>query len=649
MKIKINIGKFISFRMQNLISLPGLQAGIIRPLSLVIFCFVLLGTTVTAQDIQLTASAKGVVGIGETFNLSYMLNAQGTGFRGPAIQGFDILSGPNTSTTSSIRAINGRTTMSITYTYSYLLRATREGTFEIPAASATVDHRTFTSNTVTIKVVKNGSSGGASSSGGGRNQGNGNGQQQESTVSANDVYVKAFASNANPMQGEGIVVTYKIFTKVPIAQVNIRKLSSFSGFWSQNLMKENEKLQQTTQMINGERYVVADIRKIALFPLKSGHLVIDPLELECVAQIRKQTKNRTGDPFFDDFFNDSFFNSGIANVEKNIKSNPLVINVQPLPEVGKPTDFSGAVGNFTFRSEIDKTRLKTNEAVTLKCVISGQGNIQLIDKVNVAFPPDFETYDPKVTSDVQTSGSGISGSQTFEYLLIPRKPGNFTIKPITFSYFDLSKKRYVSITSPSFMLLVEKGSGDATAQVTYTGANKEDIKYIGSDIRHIKDKPFGLNATGDHFFLSIFFWLLLLIPLLLFGLFLFLWNKFVARRSDTVLMKNLKATKVARKRLRKAEDFWKAGQQEAFYEEISQALWGYLSDKFSIPLADLSIDSVQQALEHKNVNELIIKQFVDTLNDTEFARFAPGEKTVNMERIYDEALEIISKIERELR
>jgi len=599
-----------------------------------------------AQEVQFTASAKQTVAVGETFTLSYSVNKEASGFRGPNIRGLEMLSGPNTSTSSSIRSVNGKTTMTITYSFTYLLQATREGSFEIPAASVNVGGQQYTSNTLTINVVKNPNvpSGQAYSSGRSQQQGTGG-----ATGSSNDVYVKAFASSSNPLQGEGIVVTYKIFTKVPIAQINISKLSSFSGFWSQNLMKENDKLQQTTQMIDGEQYVVADIRKIALFPLKSGKLVVDPLELSCVAQVRRQTRTRTGDPFFDDFFNDSFFNTGIANVEKNLKSNPLVINVRPLPDEGKPGDFSGAVGSFTFRTELDKTRLKTNEAVTLKCTVSGKGNIQLIDKLNVTFPPDFESYDPKVTSDIQTTSAGVSGNQIFEYLLIPRKPGKFTIKPISFTYFDLIKNRYVNHTSPEFTLEVEKGSGDAQTMMTYSGANKEEIKYIGSDIRHIKDKSLEVRPAGSHFFGSLLFWLLLLLPFMFFLVFFVLWRKFVRRRSDTVLMKNLKATKIARKRLVTADKFRSSGQQEEFYVAISQALWGYLSDKFGIPLAELSIDSVRDALANKNVSEQIITQFIETLNNTEFARFAPGEKSVNMNRIYDEALDIITKIERELR
>ncbi len=539
--------------------------------------------------------------------------------------------------------------MSITYTFTYLLNATKEGSFDIPAATVNANGKQISSNSVTVKVVK-GSSGAGSSgqSYGNQNKGGGNRSGGE-TGSTNDVYVKAFASNTSPLQGEGVVVTYKVFTKVPISQINISKLSSFSGFWSQNLMKENDKLQQTTQIIDGEQYVVADIRKIALFPLKSGSLVIDPLELSCVAQVRRQSKTKTGDPFFDDFFNDSFFNSGMANVEKTLKSNPVIINARALPADGKPVDFSGAVGSFTFQSEVDKTRLKTNDAVTLKCTITGRGNIQLIDKLSVSFPPDFEAYDPKVTSNIQTSASGISGNQVFEYLMIPRKPGKFTIKPITFSYFDLDKKRYVTLTSPEFNLEVEKGSGESGAMLSYSGANKEDIKYIGSDIRHIREGRFELRPSGSRFFGSIGFWLLLLVPVIVFLLFLVVWEKMVARRSDTVLMKNLRATKTARKRLQSAEHCQKAGQQDEFYVAISQAIWGYLSDKFGISLSELSIESVRGALKMKNVDESLISQFVETLNNTEFARFAPGEKTVNMERIYNEALEVIAKMERELR
>ncbi|MCX6245356.1 MAG: BatD family protein [Bacteroidetes bacterium] len=603
-------------------------------------------TVSQAQNIQFTGSSKSVVGIGETFYLTYTVNAQAENFRGPAIKGFDILSGPFTSTSSNIQAIGGRTSMSITYTFSYILRGTKEGTYDISPASVTVSGKQYQSNTVSIKVEKN--AGGGQNQNQGGNQGNAGGQNDAVQSSSNDVFVKAFVSNANPLQGEGINVTFKLFFKVNVGNLNITKEPSLTGFWSQKNTNDNTKAQTYKQMIDGQQYMVVDIRKYLLYPLKSGRMTIDPLELECVAQIKRQTKSKTGDPFFDDFFNDSFFNNSYANVEKSLKSNALVINAKPLPTAEKPVDFSGAVGTFTFKTELDKDRVTANDAINLKCTVTGKGNIQLIDKLDVTFPPDFETYDPKITSNFNAAANNASGSQTFEYLIIPRKPGKFTIKPITFSYYDLEKKRYVSVSSPSYTINVDKGTGENTS-VTYSGAGKEDIKYIGSDIRHIKNLPFNLQEINTFFFASTNFFLFLLLPIMLVIIFIIFWKKQEVRRSDTVLMKNRKATRVAIKRLKKANGFLKEQKQEPFYVEISQALWGYLSDKFGIPLADLSIDSVRDALVKKNVSDEIIQQFIETLNNTEFARFAPGEKAMVMGKTYNEALEIITRIERELK
>jgi hypothetical protein len=242
----------------------------------------------------------------------------------------------------------------------------------------------------------------------------------------------------------------------------------------------------------------------------------------------------------------------------------------------------------------------------------------------------------------------VSGSQVFEYLVIPRKPGKFIIKPVPFTYYDLDKRQYVTLLSSGYTLDVARGSGDQST-VTYSGAGKEDIQYIGSDIRFIISKPFVLHVAGTRFFGSLFYFLLLALPLLLFILMRFFWRKELARRSDATLMKNRKATRVAKKRLRKAEGFLKQGKQEGFYEEIYQGLWGYLSDKFGIPLSELSADTVNDMLKSKNVSEALTEQFIVTLNETEFARFAPGDKILRMDETYNKALEIISRIERELR
>lgn len=614
-----------------------------------IFILVLIffSKSVLADEVKFTASTRMIVEVGKQFQLTYTLNAQGTNFRGPALNDFLVLSGPNTSSSSSIQVINRKMTQSVTNTFTYYLRAIKEGTFTISPASVKAGNKYYRSNTLTIKVVKSGTNANVSqqSIAGQKRQ-----QVQPQTRSeTKDVFLKATANKTNPFQGEQVIVTYKIYTKVPIAQISIDKLSSFPGFWSKNLLDDNERLKQSTEIINGEEYITADIRKIALFPQKTGKLEIDPMELECIAQIRKQkTRRTTSDPFFDSFFDDPFFNRSYQNVEKSLKSNPLTINVKPLPLKNKPANFSGAVGNFTFKSSIDRTELKTNEAITLKYTISGKGNIELINKLNVSFPPDFEVYDPKITNRIKTSPLGMSGSCTFEYLLIPRNPGQFNIKPVYFSYFDINTKQYITKSTPDYSIKVEKGSG-TLANISYIGVNQEDIKYIGSDIRHIKSNILNLQKINVYFFGSTAFYLLMIIPVVFFILLIIIWKNQTKKRNNISLMKNKKATKVARKNLRKAHAFLKSGSKEEFYIEISQALWGYLSDKFNIPRAELSMDSVNDALLKKKVNKEIIRQFIDTLNNCEFARFAPGDSSSTMDEIYREALEIISKIERELR
>jgi uncharacterized membrane protein len=610
---------------------------------------IFLASGLFAQDeVTFRGIAKQQVTVGETFQLTYTLNAQGTNFRGPRISGgLSVLTGPNTSTTSSIRSINGKTTMTITYTFGYILQATHEGTFDLPSATVVVEGKSYRSNTMRIKVLPRSAGNvttrpGNHPASGNQNPGQNNQPQsvQRNQTNSDDVFLRAYVSDAGPIQGEGIIVTYKLFTRVPIAQISISKLSSFRGFWSQNMLKDNERFPQYNQTINGEQYVVAEIRKIALYPLKSGKLTIEPLEVECVAQIRQQRRQRTGDPFFDDFFNNSFFSSSYASVEKTLQSNPLNINVRPLPAKGKPADFSGAVGSFRFQSELDTQQVKTNEPFTLKFLVSGTGNIQLIDQLDVTFPPDFEVYDPKIVSDYNTTASGVTGMQSFEYLIIPRKAGDFAIKPVTFSYYDLAKKQYRTMSSPEYHIHVEKGSGEGTL-TTYSGASKEEIRYIGSDIRHIVSKPFVLVPVGTLFYGSVLYFLLLGIPFLLFLVLLIFFRKRAAMRQDVVMMKTRKAKRVATRRLKRADELRKSGSEEAFYEEISQALWGYLSDKFAIPKAELSMDTVKDALMSKEVDEALINQFTATLEDTEFARFAPGDKTMRMDEIYGKAMEVI--------
>lgn len=597
-----------------------------------------------AQDVSFVASAKPTVEVGEQFRIVYELNAEGSRFTGPDLASVNVLTGPMTSSSSSIQIINGQMARSFTQTYTYIVMASAQGELTINPASVFVDGKKIQSNKLTIRVV---------ASSGGNNSGSSSQQSQsdnagQQSVSDKDVYIRAIADKSSIYLGEQVIVTYRIFTRIPISNISVNKLSSFPGFWMKNLLDENATMQQSRQVINGEEYVVADLRKMALFPQKTGKLRIEPMEIECTAQVRTQgDRRRSRDPF-ESFFNDPFFNRNIANVEKTLASGTLSIDVKPLPPKGKPASFNGAIGQFSLQSAIDKTDLKSNEAVTVTYVVSGTGNIELLEFPKPAFPADFEVYEPKITDQVKTAPSGISGSRKIEYLAIPRQAGNFTIPPLSFSYFDPKTEEYHTLSSEGFELKVSKGNDESAGTVISSG-NQESIRMLGSDIRHIKTKAIQLRKANDFFFGSATYITLILLSLISFGMFLYVVRKQTRLHQNQQLMRNRKATKIARKRLVEAQQHLKQNNQNEFYTEMSQAIWGYIADKFSIPRSELSIENVRETLTDRQTSESLIDAFVETLTNCEFARFAPGDPGRKMEELYKQGIEIITNAEKMLK
>ncbi len=626
----------------------------INKFSLSIALLLFTGIAFAGGEVSFTASTKNLVEVGERFQIYYTVNANGSGFRVSDFGTLSVLSGPNRSSSSSIQYINGKMSQSTELTFTYLVMATTEGTVNIPPATIRVDGRTYKSNALTIKVVK-GAAGAANTQ---QNRGqqqtrNGSGSSanvsvSDGTVKNSDLYIKALVSNKHPYLGEQVIVTYRIYTKIPVSDMSVDKLSSFPGFWTKDLSDNNKKLQQSTKIINGEQYVVADIRKMALYPQKSGKLKIDPMELQCMTQVRTKAKRRRSYDPFEDFFDDPFFNRNVKNVKVTIKSNALTIDVKPLPQENKPASFNGAVGEFTFASKIDRTKLKSNEALTLTITISGRGNLELVEAPKVNFPTDFESYDPKVTSRIRTNGNGVNGYKKFEYLAIPRNPGDFVIPATTFSFFNPKDGKYYSYSSDEFKIHVDKGNGNSNG-ITYSNSAQEDIHYIGKDIHHIKTGVVQFRKMNHFLFASTLFYGLALLPLVLL-LIVFLYKKQHQKRMGNLdLLRNKKATKVARGRLHKAEKLRKEGNDKAFFDEVAQALWGYIADKFSISQAELSMETVKQKLEQQQVDKEVSDTFINVLNDIEFARFAPGDTKGKMENIYNEAMGAILQAEKALK
>jgi hypothetical protein len=593
-----------------------------------------------AQEVSLRASTKTTVEVGEQFSLVYELNADGSGFQGPDFRGFTVLTGPMISTSSSIQIINGKVDRTYTQTFTYILSAPSEGEFTIEPASVTVDSKRITSNRISMKVV--------SASTPQRPQAGRGQQSQAGGLSSKDLFLRAIPDKRNAVVGEQVIVTYRIYTRVPLSQLQVTKLSSFPGFWTKNLLDESQGLQQSQQVIDGVEYTVADVRKVALFPQKTGQLTIEPMELECIAQVRTQPdRQRPRDPF-ESFFNDPFFNRNIQNVQQKLVSESVTVNVEAVPTTRRPQSFAGAVGQFGFSASINRTEVDANDAINLSFTITGTGNLELIDFPRPEFPASFEVYDPKISADIKTSSSGLSGSRKAEYLIIPRFEGDFKIDPVEFGYYDPKKQEFVTLSSQGFEIRVNKGSGESPRDGIFA-STREGVRYLASDIRHIKLVPGRLQAIDHYFFGSTTYFLLLIASLLLFVTALIYTLKQQKLRQNQSLLRYRKATKVARRKLKSAHELLKKKQQNEFYQEMSQALWGYLADKFTIQRSELSIDNVQTVLQSKEAPESLVQDFVDTLNKCEYARFAPGDEGKKMDELYQQGIEVISNAERTIK
>ena len=605
----------------------------------VIFFLLLILTTVHAwadNKATLTADAPDVVVSGDQFRLTFTVNTQKVkDFRAPSItKGFDVLMGPSRSQQSSTQIINGKVSSSSSITYTYILMAGDAGTYTIPAASIEANGEKIFSNAVTIKVLPPDQS--ASGSKGSQNSGAQAGNQAASgRITSNDLFITATASKTTVHEQEAILLTYKVYTLVNLRQL-FGKMPDLKGFHTQEIELPQQKT-FSLEHYKGRNYNTTVWSQYVLFPQQTGKLEIPSITFEGVVAIQTVSD----DPF------DAFFNGGgYQEVKKKIVTPKLTINVQPLP--AKPANFSGGVGEFTLASSINAKDVKTNDAVTIKLTISGSGNMKLISTPEVKFPEDFEVYDPKVTNNFEASRAGLSGTQTIEYLAIPRHAGNFTIPPVEFTYFDLKSNSYKTLKTEAYNINVAKGQGNAD-QVIADFTNKENVKVLGQDIRFIKLGDTKLMPKGDVFFGTVGYYLWYIIPFVLFvGLVVF-FRKQAAENANVAKVKTKKANKVATKRMKLAGKLLAENRKNEFYDEVLKALWGYISDKLSIPVSQLSKDNIEAELAKYGVADDVIKDFINALNECEFARYAPGDENEAMDKVYTTSVEAISKMENNIK
>ena len=591
------------------------------------------------SKVSFTASAPDVVAVGDQFRLSYTVTTQKVrDFRAPSIKGFDVLMGPSRSQQKNVQVINGQTTSTSSITFTYILMATAEGSFTIPGATITAEGNKMGFNSVYVKVLPADRTNGGASGNSGRQSGSASRASSGTSVSNNDLFITATANKTNLYEQEALLLTYKIYTLVDLRGFDNVKLPDFKGFHSQEVELPNDR-KWSLEHYKGRNYQTTVYRQFVLFPQQPGKITIDAARFD--ASIAKVT--HVDDPF------EAFFNGGsnYVEVKKTLMTPKLVVDVKALPD-GKPSGFSGGVGEFSISSSINSTNVKTNDAVTVRLVISGTGNLKLISTPEVKFPEDFEVYDPKVDNKFRLTNAGLSGSQVIEYLAIPRNAGTYKIPAVKFSYFDIKSRTYKTLTTEEYELHVEKGSGNA-AQTIANFTNKEDLKVLNEDIRYIKQNNVTLSQKGDFFFGSLAYWLFYIVPGIAFVLFFIVYRKQIAANANVAKMRTKKANKVAVKRMKLAGKLLADNKKDAFYDEVLKALWGYISDKLSIPVSRLSKDNVEGELLNYGVDDALIKDFLDALNNCEFARFAPGDDNQAMDKVYSDSLEVISKMENSIK
>lgn len=603
---------------------------------LIFFLCLLPFSGLWANEVSFTGQAPTQVAVGERFRVVFSVNKRPSNFNGPSFGELRMLSGPNQSSSSSTQIIGGQISQSENYSFTYILEATREGTFTISAANVTVDGRRFETDPIIIRVSGQAAAGAQPSAPSGAQP------QAGQTVGDRDIFLRAVVNNSNPFQGQAVTLTYKLYTRLVVSNYNIEELPSYQGFWAEDIVSGDAPL-VTEEVIDGQRYNVATIRQVILFPQRAGQLTIEPLNM--LTHIRVAAPRRSGS-LLDEFFGGSPFGA-YQNVEHNLRSNQVRLNVKPLPTQNRPAAFKGMVGNFEMKADLKPLQVNVNEPVTLSIAITGSGNLRMLEKPEIQFPSNLEAFDPNINDNIRVSAAGISGSRNFEFLMIPRTGGTFDIPAIQFSYFDPAAGRYITRTGGPFSIEVA-GSALASGQDA-SAQRQEDVRLLTSDIRFIYNSVFSLNQTGERFFRSNLYYFLLIGIIVLFGLLLLLWRQQIRLQSDQALLRNRQAQKIAQKRLKKAQLFMKSENQSEFYDEIFRALWGYLADKLNIPVSKLNKDAVSEVFSQREVPSDLADRFIETLNECEFARFAPGSPQSKMDETYQRTLDTIITLEKELR
>ena len=599
-------------------------------------CFALAAFAQTSVKVQ----APNLVGLNEQFNVTFIISGDQapSDFKWEPGSDFQLVWGPTKGTSTSISIVNGARSRTSQTTYTYVLLPKNTGKFQLNAAEATVKGETYTSPRQNIEVVSDGAAASAQGQGAQGQSQQGQSSQgsaaQTGTVSADDMFLRLSFSKRDVMVGETLTATLKLYQRVNISGFQDAKFPTFNGFWSQELQAPTN-IEFHRESIGDKIYNAAVLRSWNLIPQKAGDITIDGAELVCLVNIRTQRPS-TGSIF------DSFFQDDYQTIRKRVTTPPVTLHVRSLP-AGAPASFGGGVGSFKMSTALTRDSLKTHDAASLRVTVTGSGNLSLLEAPKVSFPPDFEVYDVK--------SSDVPGGREFEYPFIPRSHGDFTIGPVEYSYFDISSRKYVTLSGPALHVRVARGEGGEISQTSpvVQGVNRKDVRDVGSDIRFISTKPGSLTSTGHFFVGSPAFWVITALLLALAAAAFFALRRLAALRADVAGTRNRGATKMARKRLAQAGTFLQGDLYTAFYEELHRALLGFVSDKLGMDAADMTKENISARLVEGGAGEGLAADFVALVDACEFARYAPDAGHDAMNTHYEQAVSVISAIDERMR
>lgn len=590
-----------------------------------------------AEKVTFEANSPLTVAVGEAFRVEFALNAKPDGdtFKAPSFEGFDVLAGPAISQGSSVQIVNGSMTKSVSYTYTFVLLPQAAGNVTIGAAEVKVDGSSYRTRPLPIEIVNEGEGSRAQQQQGGSNRADDTQADAQSRIGKDDILLRAVVSRSSVYKNEPLHVAFKLYTRVPYVNIVPESAPSFNGFWSQDLSDPNS-ARVGRETYAGKVYETRVLYDYLLYPQQVGSLTIDPVDMTVVAQVVVQSRHA-----------DPFFGGGreVFNVPRKVQSQRATVQVKALP-AGAPASFSGAVGNFTMDTQFPSERIAANSGATVTVKISGTGNLTFVQAPKLPLPTSFEQYNVKTTESINTSAAGISGYRQFEYPFIARAEGTYEVEPVEFSYFDPSRMQYMTLKSKALELEITpdaKGGGDALV-VQGRGMSKEEVKLLGQDIRFIKLGSPQLRSVREPFLFSAAYWVLFFGILILFAMVYVALRRQIRESQNVALLRGKRANKVAVQRFRAAKRYMEEQNRHAFYEEMLRALWGYMSDKFNIPVANLTKENVREELHKRGVSSEESQRFTAIITKCDEAQYSPAA-SARMTEVYGEGVDIISRIE----